>query len=69
MNCELCELVKSDGFVVTLCNHCQIPMVISREHKPEFSEGEKEMIRGLFKGREIRWEQRKIRDHCHCHIL
>lgn len=69
MNCDLCELVKNDGFIVTICDHCRIPMIVGREHKPEFSEGEKEQIQELFKGKEIRWEQRKIKSHARCHIL
>ena len=69
MNCELCDLVKGkDGFVVTICNTCRETMPVSKEHKPEFSDAEKEMIRSLFKGREIRWEMRKEKSHVHCHI-
>lgn len=69
MNCELCSLVENDGFIVTICNTCQIPMVVSREHKPEFSDNEKEIIRALFPRGEIRWEMKKIRAHAHAHIL
>lgn len=69
MNCELCNLVKNDGFVVTLCNHCNSTLVVGREHKPEFSDSEREMIKAIFPRGKVRWEMKKIRDHCHCHIL
>ena len=69
MNCQLCELVKDkDGFLVTICDHCGVTMVVSKEHKKEFSDYEKEIIKSLFKGKKIRWTMKKIKSHAHCHI-
>lgn len=69
MNCQLCELVKnSSGFIVTVCDHCRIPLVVGRDHKPEFSEPEKEMIKGMFPNRKIRWTMKKIKSHAHAHL-
>ena len=62
--CELCEL--KGGFKITLCNTCNVLMLVSYDHKPEFSIEEKCKIEKMFSN--IRWEQRKIHDHAHCHI-
>lgn len=68
--CELCMLNNSiDGFILTICNTCGVPMVVARKHKPEFSGVEIQRIARMFPGREIRWEQRKILGHAHAHIL
>ena len=69
--CDLCKLADNskDGFIITICNTCKIPLVVSREHKPEFSAQEMLDIAFMFEGRQIRWEQRRIPDHAHCHIL
>ncbi len=66
MPCELCEI--NDGFIITTCNHCDVPMIISREHKPIFSVDDVRAIKELFPTGEIRWEMKKIRDHAHAHI-
>jgi UV DNA damage repair endonuclease len=67
--CELCDLNASDdGFILTLCNNCHIPLVVSRFHRPEFTPEERQKIMAIFPGRRIRWEMRKIHDHAHCHI-
>jgi len=68
--CELCKLNNStDGFILTICHTCGIPLMVSREHRPEFAEWEKCFIASMFPGKKIRWEQRQIQDHAHCHIL
>ena len=64
--CELCEL--GEGLKITICRTCGVPMVVSCEHKPEFSTEERAMIERLFYGRGIRWEMRSIKNHAHCHI-
>jgi len=64
--CELCEL--NGGLKITICRTCGIPMVVSYDHKPEFSEAEKELIKRIFPDRKIRWETRKVKDHAHAHI-
>lgn len=68
--CDLCQLNKgTDGFILTICRTCGTPMVVSREHRAEFEEWEKRLIRAMFPGSRIRWEPRQIEDHAHCHII
>ena len=68
--CELCDLNSGeDGFILTMCSTCNVPMVILREHRATFTEDEKARIGEMFRGAKIRWEQRKITDHAHCHIF
>ncbi len=69
-NCPLCERQRRivGWFWITLCQNCYQPMLVSSEHKPEFSEQEKEDIKKLFPNSEVRFEQRKIKNHAHCHI-
>ena len=64
--CELCLL--EGGLKITICRTCGIPMVVSYDHKPGFSEAERELVKRIFPTREIRWEQRQIHNHAHCHI-
>jgi len=79
MSCELCDTIDwKDGetYRIVICNHCRVPMLVLREHR-QFTEFEKEFIPKLLDifniGREksvrIRWQQRKIKDHGHCHFL
>lgn len=65
MSCDLCNL---DGFIITICNTCNIPMVILREHRAEFNAEEMVRIGLIFRGKKIRWEMRQIKNHAHCHI-
>lgn len=69
--CELCDLNSGkDGFIVTICNTCNVPMVVSRQHKPEFDVDEMVLIGLMFQGAEIRWEQGHPEwKHAHCHIF
>ena len=82
MSCELCELKKltrwywdSKAFVICDCVTCGTPMVVFREHLPVttpiFAEGVEEVCRWIFGKRfcVFRKEMRKIKDHCHWHIL
>lgn len=66
MSCDLCAL--SDGFTMAICRKCNIPMVVLRAHRAEFTETEKARIRSLFPEKRIRWEMRSIHDHAHCHL-
>ena len=66
--CDLCEL-KGCKFKITICNTCQIPLIVLNEHRAEFTAEEKIDIIKSFPSRKIRWEMRKIKDHAHCHIL
>ncbi len=70
-DCDLCNLAghTNDGFILVMCRTCNVPMIVSRSHKAEFSEGEKQQIQAMFPGRQIRFEQRQIRDHAHCHLI
>ena len=68
--CELCCLSDSkDGFIITICNTCGIPLICLREHRADFTNEEVDKINKLFPNREIRWEQRSIKNHAHCHLL
>jgi len=62
VDCELCLLADGkEGFIVTFCNnHPTQVLVVSRTHKPQFTEAEKEKIKRMFPGGEIHWEKRKI---------
>ncbi len=67
--CPLCKLESSPHFfILTICKTCQIPMVVSDTHKPDFSMEEKDLIVKMFPGRKIRWTMRSIPTHAHCHI-
>ena len=69
MSCELCKLAQgNEGFVITICKTCGIPLVIGRYHRVEFTSAEKEMIKQIFNGTRIRWGQRSIQNHAHCHV-
>lgn len=65
--CDLCIL--EGGLKITICNTCGVPMIVSYDHRPEFSEKEKELIEKLFPDRNKRWEMRKIPTHAHVHII
>lgn len=66
--CELCKLEPiHPQFILTICKTCNVPMIVSREHKPEFSSQEKEVLSSIFKN--IRWNMRSIKDHAHCHLI
>ncbi len=65
----MCDLCQNYGFIITLCRTCKIPMIVSKEHKNEFSGEDMVQIRKLFPHNQIRWEQIKIKDHAHAHII
>ena len=67
MMCQLCDLNNSnDGFILTICNTCGVPLIAGREHRAQFTEEEVGKIKVMFGN--VRWEQRKILDHAHCHL-
>ncbi len=69
--CDLCkrEVRVTNWFYVVECDTCNIPMVVSTEHRAEFSRKEKEDIKRLFGDQyNIRWEMRDIPNHAHCHL-
>ncbi len=69
MNCELC-VVKAFPFLITYCDsHPAELLIISTEHKLEFSQGEKNLIQSIFPNRKIRWEMQSIKDHAHAHLI
>ena len=69
MSCDLCKLVQgNEGFVITICKTCEIPLVVSRYHRVEFTESEKDMLKKFFNGTRIRWAMRQITEHAHCHV-
>ena len=75
MNCELCDTIdweEGEIFKVVECKTCHIPMFVLREHR-QFTELEKTFIhyyfaRKYYPDKIIRWEQRRIKDHAHCHF-
>ncbi len=66
MPCELCAL--NEGFTMTVCRSCNVPMVVLNEHRAEFTETEKKRIKYLFPEKKIRWEMRSVKGHAHCHL-
>ncbi len=69
MSCKLCKLAQgNEGFVITICKTCEIPLVVSRYHRVEFTEFEKDMLKKFFNGTRIRWWQQSIKNHAHCHL-
>jgi len=77
MACELCDTIdwqEGETHRIVECKTCHVPMLVLREHR-NFTEFEKILIvtcewlgkRQLY-GKQIRWEQRKIKDHGHVHF-
>lgn len=68
MTCPLCEK-ETFRFYITFCRtHSNTPLIILTEHKPEFTEEDKEMIKKIFPNRKVRWVKQSIPEHAHCHI-
>lgn len=68
MKCDLC-ILEGCKYKLVSCKTCHIPMIVLIEHRANFTEQEKNEIKGMFPDRAIRWEMRKILDHAHCHLL
>jgi len=66
-DCCLCDL-KGSFLRVTICSHCGLLMLVHEDHRAEFTRAERAMIRMMFPRVKIRWRQRKIHDHAHCHL-
>ena len=66
MTCALCKLER--GFKVAICRTCGELLIVSYDHKQEFSEIEKARIEVMFPGAKIRWEMIQIKGHAHCHL-
>ena len=66
-DCCLCDL-KGSFLRVTVCKTCGVPMLVHTDHRAEFTDMEKRLIEVMFPGAKIRWRQRKIHDHAHCHL-
>ncbi len=84
--CPLCDPIWKTkhyetelGFVLCFdCGTCGIPMYVLKEHRPDFTDAEKDRIveesRRMFAGDGatiwIRWVMRnhECRDHAHCHV-
>lgn len=67
--CELCALnTELQGLIITVCKTCDVPLIVSRSHRPEFTDTERGLIEQTFGSRKIRWEMKQIRSHAHCHI-
>lgn len=71
MECPLCKRKKKivGWYYVTMCDTCQVPLIVSTEHKPDFSKEEKKEIEKLFGNKyNIRQKQRDVKNHAHCHL-
>lgn len=80
--CELCnpkretewidDLPTGFNFNVFRCRAHHEFMIVSKHHG-QWGSGEREKVKKLrdilFPGRDIRWEQRSIKDHPHVHIV
>ena len=76
MSCELCDTIdwkEDETYRIVTCKTCNVEMLVLREHR-NFTEFEKELIelvhchRYFSRYSSIRWEQRRIKDHAHCHF-
>jgi hypothetical protein len=67
-DCDLCK-VFNFPFILAFCkSHPDHPLIVSTEHKKEFTEEEKKMIQDIFKGREVVFTMKSIPDHAHAHV-
>lgn len=67
-DCPLCDR-ESFRFYITLCrSHRRTPLIVSVEHRPDFTEGEQEMILAMFPDRHVRFEMKSLPEHAHCHL-
>jgi hypothetical protein len=77
MDCELCKAsgkpVLGGLFFILECRTCNVPMVVSREHRVTITEDERgqlELIRKIyFSGKKFRGYMRSITDHWHDHLI
>lgn len=67
-SCPLCGPARFPFYITFCSSHPDTPLVVSTEHREEFTSEQREMIERLFPGRRIRWEQRSIPEHAHCHV-
>ena len=79
--CELCDLehktkwiFENDSFIICDCLTCSIPLVVLKRHSMELGSAELvhliNVLYELFGGfYHLRFDQRKIKDHWHCHII
>jgi len=81
--CKLCDAInikkdyelEIEGFVIMTCNHCNIPMIVLKEHKAGLTSKEKTrfnmILRNYFnkkyKPRGI--GMREVPEHWHEHLL
>lgn len=83
MHCSLCDLAvgrernsicyyEDNEYIIVDCITCWVPIIVLKEHRPEFTEDEKhrvyEIMTGLF-GNDgyIDFRRRAIPDHAHAH--
>jgi len=80
MGCELCETIdwkEGKTYRMVECNTCKgVMMLVVREHR-NFTNDEKELIKFFFEkvcpdcegyNDKVRFEQRRIKNHGHCHL-
>jgi len=78
--CDLCKLseisswyYQDDSWVIIECITCKMPMIVYRQHTMEVSLDEVKRIliqaKLKFDNVKIRFNQRKILDHFHIHLL
>jgi len=80
MKCSLCKAeelthwyINTKEFWIADCLDCNIPMLVWKEHVKDFPKGKREelidFVKKCFGNHvQIRWLQRKIKDHAHLHI-
>lgn len=77
--CELCSrepieevIFENYRFWITYCKSCKCPMIVCKEHRPNWKPWEVAWIMGYVACRwgdkRIRWCMNKMRDHAHVHI-
>jgi len=58
---------ESRAELMVECETCHVPMLVRREHG-SWTSDEIAAITRMF-GDRVRWGQRKIKDHAHCHLI
>lgn len=83
-SCDLCALAfdgdvktklhyEDDELIIVDCLICRVPMAVLKEHRPRFTDEEKERIKSLFnelfgEHGHPDFEQRRIPEHAHVHF-
>ena len=69
LDCELCMTIDwkaGETHRIVMCKTCQVAMLVLAEHR-QFTAFERELIGTVWHSK-IRWKQRRIPGHAHCHF-